>query len=65
MVFPWHPEAATIEGKLGGDVYHLSFEGENQIDVFPRENDGAYHRHQRNLIVGGIREENTFIFYLI
>lgn len=26
---------------------------------------GAQHQHQRNLIVGGLSEENAFIFYLI
>lgn len=26
---------------------------------------GAHHQHQRNLIVGGLSEENAFIFYLI
>lgn len=26
---------------------------------------GAHHQHQRNLIVGGLSEENAFIFHLI
>lgn len=66
LVFPKHLEATEKLGGRGWCCLSVTNPLREKIKLmyFPGRI-GAHHRHQRNSLVGGLSEENAFIFYSI
>lgn len=66
LVFPKHLEATEKPGGRGWCCLSVTNPLREKIKLmyFPGRI-GAHHQHQRNSLVGGLSEENTFIFYSI